>query len=565
MNDIENNDLDQHDLELQASLAEYRKQRLFELLLGPVVSLVVHLVAIAAMIIFMVPKTQVIQDEVVVQMEKEKEIEIDVPDEPEEIIEEEAPDEETPEFDQEFEDVPNEEVETVSEMEVVEPVETKDHNVSELKAFEGVNSMDNMYNMRTTSGKNAMGRRFGGKYYGKTKAAVIATLRWMKKQQTEEGSWPGDKTPDAGGMDGASSNSVHVGITGLGILTYLANGVKPDDKEFGYTLEAAASWLRSQVDMETGLIKMGIAGGRSGVNVYQQAIATYAICEFYGMTQIPTFKPVMDKMVEALIKHQRDDGSWAYQYNTSSHSDASLAGWHAQALKAAYSSGCKVEGLEEATQKISKMFLTNVITDKNNAKFGYGYYVCDASNQKVTANAGWIRLPIGAVSSLCLQLYGEGSSLAVKSGYERIKTDFIKTKDYEYINAKHPRMWHDAKVYDWYYQTQVVFQYKEMSFGRKWNAKFIYGQLCKNQVTSKNEDTGKTLGYWRIPGSQEQMDKEREDSWRTFYATALNCLTLQVYYRNLPTSKKMSFSAQDTKPKGEALFEEEEDSDDLFD
>ena len=546
MNDIENPNLDQHDLELQELLAYYRKQRLFEMLLGPVVSLVVHLVAIAAMVIFMVPNTQEIKDEVVVVMEEAKEIELDVPDEPDEIIPEEDPEDDAPELDQDFEDIPDE-VADVQEIEVVESVETMDNNPTELRIFEGPNLADSMYGMRTASGKNSMGRRYGGKYYAKTKQAVVATLEWMKLQQTEEGSWPKDGGKYAPAM------------TALGMLSYLANGVTPDDKDYGYTLEAAASWLRSQVDLETGILKGGINSLQHGQSVYQQAVVTYAMAEFYGMTQIPTFKPVMDKMVEVLIKNQREDGSWSYKYDKDMFSDASVAGWHAQALKAAYSSGCKIEGLEEATQKVSELFLQNVITDLNNSKHGYGYYKC---NPKKHADP---RLPIGAVSALCLQLYGEGRSLAVKVAYDKIKDDFIKTKDYQYVNPKHPQHDHELKVYDWYYQTQAVFQYKEMSFWRKWNAKFIYGQLYKNQIRSKNEELGKVVGFWKMPGSKESMEGESETSFRTFYATALNCLTLQVYYRNLPTSKKMSFSVKDTKATTGSLFDEPEDSDDLFD
>jgi hypothetical protein len=555
MSDIENPGLDQHDLELQELLAAYRKQRLFELLLGPIVSLVVHLVAIVAMVIFMVPKDTVIKDEVVVQMDEKKEIELDEPEPPEEIIEEEQADEDAPELDESIEEVPVEDVADVEEIEVAESVDTMEQNVSELRVFEGINSMDSMYKMRTSAGKMSMGRRYGGKYYEKTKQAVIATLEWMKLQQNEDGSWPKSQK----GKDGTLDQHKFAGsMTSLGMLSFLANGVTPDDKDYGYTLEAAASWLRSQVDLETGKLKAGPHKVGHNAGVYQQAIATYAMCEFYGMTKIPTFKPVMDKMVEFLIKHQREDGSWSYSYDPSKYSDASVTGWHAQALKAAYSSGCEVEGLEEATQKVSELYLENVITDSGSKQYGYGYYKCAPKKKQRPKEA------IGAVSGLCLQLYGEGRSLAVKAAFDRVKDEFVKSKNFIYENPKYPRFPAGFKVYDWYYQTQLVFQYKQMSLWRVWNSKFIYGQLYKNQIRSKDEASGKIVGYWKMPGSKEYMAKASETSWSTFYATALNCLTLQVYYRNLPTSKKMSFAKEDDGSTN-SLFEESDDSDSLFD
>ena len=78
--------------------------------------------------------------------------------------------------------------------------------------------------------------------------------------------------------------------------------------------------------------------------------------------------------------------------------------------------------------------------------------------------------------------------------------------------------------YGWYYVTQAAFHGGNKSF-KAWNEPFVKMLLQKQ----------KPDGRWQSPAAD---DVELEDALKgmdPFYATTLNALSLQVYYRYLPT------------------------------
>ncbi len=530
------------DHELEAILEEYRKSRLKDMLIGPVVSLVFHLILIVSLLIFMVPQPIEEVPEVVVQMEELEVKEIDQ-EEIEELEELEEEIEEIEEYDDPVEDVAVEDTLVESEEMPDDMPEVEEdlalNEMTEIKAVESPLVMNSLYGARTVAGKSKSMGKYGGRYGKQTQRAVKATLAWFRANQHPDGYWPKEATPE-------QTRGHTYAMTGLATLAYLANGITPTDEDFGETVEKAINWLSSHVDVETGLILPGVH--LSNHYVYENAIVCYAISEAYGMTKIGSLKPIMDAMVKKIIETQRADGTWAYKYAVDTgHSDVSVAGWHLQALKAAYASDCKVEGLEKAQQRGVEMLIGAILDD------GAAFY--DPQNKRNK------RLPIGAVAGLCMQLLGEGKHERVSKVFNRIKSDFRqqdpKTSVFDYNNevaAGRSKVTHHVQVYDWYYQTQVVFQRGDMSFWRIWNDKFLYGQITKNQVKEKVDDV--ELGYWNWPA-------RKVTGWMRVYSTALNCLSLEVYYRNLPTFKKHKTKKVEKTAVEDTLFGETED-DDIF-
>ncbi len=530
------------DHELHEILAEYRKRRLFEMLVGPVISLVFHVILFVVLVIVMVPESIEEPDELVVQME---ELEV------KEIEQEEL--EELEELEEEVEEVEEYE-EPIEEMEIADTLtETDDmpedmpeveedlalDEMSEIKAIESPLVMNALYGARTGAGKGQALGKYGGRYAKHTQRAVKATLRWFKQNQNEAGYWPKD-----GSINNQRDHTY--AMTSLGILAYLANGVTPADEEFGETVEKAINWLSNHIDMETGLIDCGVVG--PNFLAYENAITCYAVAEAYGMTKIGSLKPIMNKMVERMIEAQREDGTWAYRYEKDTgHADLSLAGWHLQALKAAYASDCSVEGMEKCMQRGVEMIIGAIVDD------GRGYY--NPVAKKPTY------LSMGAVGGLCMQLLGEGKHERVTKVFQRIKSDFNNPDvaknlfSYDSDSSKgRSKLDHRVMVYDWYYQTQVVFQRGDMSFWRSWNDKFLYGVLTRKQIKKETDDG--EIGHWEWPGRDV-------DSWRECYSTALNCLSLEVYYRNLPTFKKPTKKKEKVESVEATLFGDEGD-DDIF-
>jgi len=63
----------------------------------------------------------------------------------------------------------------------------------------------------------------------------------------------------------------------------------------------------------------------------------------------------MNTMIETLVKGQNAQGGYNYGHdNTKGRFDLSVSGWHYQALKAGFSAGSTVPGLEQAIEKAVK-------------------------------------------------------------------------------------------------------------------------------------------------------------------------------------------------------------------
>ena len=205
---------------------------------------------------------------------------------------------------------------------VNEPVSVKPATQDSVALIKSPITMRSMAGSRNPGSIGAMTR--GGGMYGDptTEAAVLKALRWLKKTQNSNGSW--SPTP--------------VSNTGLAILAFLAHGETPASKEFGYTVEKALNFLIDSLTKKkdkTGEEVVTFKGADG--NEYATLIATYALCEAYGMTKNPNTKMVATQTLQRIVDHQSPTGGWDYgMVKTSTRDDMSYAGWALQALKAVY-------------------------------------------------------------------------------------------------------------------------------------------------------------------------------------------------------------------------------------
>jgi len=332
-------------------------------------------------------------------------------------------------------------------------------------------------------GHGAYSGRLGGGLAGLQKAgiwakaverAILKALRWLKAAQNDNGSW-GNNPKSAG----------DVAHTGLALLTFLAHGDTPQSKEFGATVEKGINWLKSQQT----------ADGHFSPNPYMHGIATYAISEAFGMTRIPELRETMDKAAGVIIEgQQKPGGGWDYSYNKGPRRDTSVSAWQVQALKSAVIAGCTVPGLKEAMEMAVKDL--KGIQDYASGRFGY-------SNKGA---GSWAMTGAGV---LCLQMLGNGRDNETLQGLKALQAYTPKWEEGG-----------DWALYGMYYITQAKFQESDASF-KAWN--LIFAPLyCKHQ----NED-----------GSWSAMKKSNEEGQGAVYCTTLAALTLQVYYRFLPSYK----------------------------
>ena len=287
--------------------------------------------------------------------------------------------------------------------------------------------------------------------------------------------------------DGSWAGEEVSAMTGFALLCYMAHGETPASQEFGATVEKAIKYL------------IGVQGAtqKFSANGYAHGIATYAMCESYAMTKNMAIKDAAEKGLQVIIDGQQQHGGFDYNYAKGERWDTSVSGWQFQAMKAGKMGGCQNEGLERAIEK-SISFLKNTSFNATSGSFSY------SGNGPVMGPGGsWTMTGAGCLS---LQLLGHAKDLEVKAGLNFLDNQVCKWSK----EGKNP-------IYGWYYVTQAKFQ----DGGARWDA--WNKVFAKELMDAQLED-----GHW-----------EGGDHGKETYTTCICCLMLEVYYRYLPTYRKV--------------------------
>lgn len=359
----------------------------------------------------------------------------------------------------------------------------------------------------------------GGAGYGDpvTEATVMKVLWWLKAKQAPDGSWKG--------------GSSQLANTALAILTYLAHGEYPNSespfrKDFGPVVQKGIDFIINGITV--GQDNIPHIKGSDG-HEYAFLIATYALCEAFGMTKNPNCKYAAMQCLERIVKGQSPTGGWDYNINPkSTRDDLSFAGWALQALKAGKMAGLHPEGLDECIKKAVKCLQT-----RNFHKDHFTY--CAANNH----HPG-----LTATGCLALQLLGYGNKPEVRASLDYMKNwkpSFDKAETGVGKDCPAPQ-------YYCYYATQCKYQAgmkqgalknDEMAW-KTWNAqmKKLYPSSIKDLPEKVKDWSGKEhkQGYFQNTDSF---------STRPVMDTCLAALQLMVYYRYLPTTQTTAAVAEE--------------------
>jgi hypothetical protein len=352
-----------------------------------------------------------------------------------------------------------------------------------------------LYASRSAGGRAAALKAYAGGYGKSTEFAVKKALEWLKRHQSIDGSW---------------GPQYRAAMTGLALLAFMAHGETTSSEEFGECIRRGLRFLlRSQ---RNGMFIGGGVGHPSQISAYEHAIATYAVSEAYGLTSIPFLKVAMEDAVQVVIDGQNEEGSWDYGYKRGpdSNVDVSLAGWHIQALKAAYGAGAENRGLKSAIE--SSMRGLKIMQDKK----GSGKFQYSTRMKNEPPN-----LCMTSVAVLCMQLAGHVLDTEARAGMQAVRDiEFHWTKGV--VPNADQRGLGEWPLYGWYYLTQARF-HQGGQIWHTWNK-----QWAPALSGMQNKD-----GSW-CPAPQSN-----EAGYGPVYCTALSTLMLEVYYRFLPTYKEI--------------------------
>jgi hypothetical protein len=317
--------------------------------------------------------------------------------------------------------------------------------------------------------------RFGGVH---ARSAVDSALHWLAVHQETEGFWDPKKH---------EGNEARVGITGLAVLAFMGGGHTARRGEYRRNVLRCLEWLLSQQK----------ENGSLGATMYEQAIATIALCEAFGRVPDERVGLAARKAVMYLEKAVNRDDGWRYHPN-SPLSDVSVTGWVIQALKTARLAQIQ---LDRTVYSRALVFLDS-LTDRGagpESNGGVGYTFVPEQNY----GAG---MPAMTCAGMVIRQF---SGVGVKTP--------ILIKGAE-LTRRTPPSWGAKDFYLWYYATYAMHNMGEEN--RIWWNRRIRDVLVEHQCRD-----GDKAGSWDPDG----------DRWASHggrvYTTALGALCLEVYYR----------------------------------
>ena len=361
------------------------------------------------------------------------------------------------------------------------------------------------------------GRGIKGPKKPPTEDAVLAALIWLARHQNPDGSWSAQRfahnCEPGVRCTGAGDEAFDIGLTGLALLAFTGGGYTTASRNdvyegynFGEVVRKAAGFLTNIQDGQ------GAYGGVSqGKFMYNQAIAAYAMTDLHGMLKDSAagniYKDSAQRGIDYLAGAQNPGKGWRYQPRDGQN-DSSVTGWCAMALKSAEISGLVVDPRSFAG---IKSFYDDV-TGQTDGKVGYTELgsVAIKTNEKDP----YIQPSLTAIG------------IMVRIFIDKKVTDPVINKGVDLIMQSLPN-WDTSKLgmidyYYWFYGSYCLNQYDgpDGQCWKKWNE-----NLTKALLKSQHPATDKCLR-----GSWDPNDRWGDEGSR-IYATAINALTLEVYYR----------------------------------
>jgi len=355
------------------------------------------------------------------------------------------------------------------------------------------------YGQRWGKGRLAI---YGGSL--KSEESVMAALRWLHFHQDRNGQWDQDgfdKNCDHSkgpACDGKGTSQYDVAVSGLALLAFLGNGHTHRVGLFKKTVKRGLDWLVSQQESD------GSLGSHLSESwFYNHAISAMALCEAFATTRDYRLKKPAQKAIDYIRTAQNAGLGWKYEPK-SGLNDTSVTGWVILALKAAKTAGLAVEQsmFDGAINWFDRV--TNPAGKTGYMRPGDNGSVIQGVNEK------YAKLPtMTAVALICRIFCGQS-----RRDPKIVKGVNILMKNLpEFDKPGHNKV----DMYYWYYATYAVFQYG----GSKWHE---WNKAMKNTLIDSQRRTGCAHGSWDPAGKWGMVGGR-------VYATAINALTLEIYYR----------------------------------
>ncbi len=358
------------------------------------------------------------------------------------------------------------------------------------------------YRARVGAEKLLALEQYGGSK--ETEAAVSGGLGYLAGIQSPQGFW--------GAADDRHEKYGHVAVgkTALALLAFLGAGHTPvSSTEHAEVARKAVDFLLA--------IQDGPTGHFGYTEAYSHGIATYALAECYAITHEERLRAPIERAVGQILLHQEsnDDprffGGWGYYYPDGRVFDpwprVSITAWQVMALESAQLGGLTIDSHVFAR---AKGFLQRA-WDEDRGAFRY-------SHDPTRLGSGYDILPgstpaaMFALSLLGEDVASETFARARRFVLERAPRSYRFTGSDDFVHRA------QGNLYFWYYGTLAMFRVGNAAWER-WNV------AMKDTLLPAQESNGS----WRP--ICVYADYAGDDDADRSYTTAINVLTLEIYYR----------------------------------
>ena len=363
---------------------------------------------------------------------------------------------------------------------------------------------------------------------------VRAALEWLKDHQNREGYWSAttfsaDSTRltakktynieflnvgQASGDIGWES-TCDVGLTGMSLLAFVGAGYDHKGGDYAATCRQAVLYLRKVQDND------GCFGAKEDNHfIYNHAICAMAMAEAYGLSGDAVLKPIADKAADFILKSQNPGLGWRYGVKPGIN-DSSVTGWMVLALKSFNMAGIDLD-LAKCYSDAAEWFKLVTVDVGGYPKTGYD--TPGSNNARLRSSAEFDNNPSMDSIYVMSMLFMEKADL---------KDRMIVSLSNVCVEPAYLPKWEPNKIdyYYWYYASLALYQVGGSTW-KKWETPMSKTLLDSQRGYHKQDkDAGLT--------SKEALDEhgswDSVDAWGSaggrVYSTAINCLTLEVYYR----------------------------------
>ncbi|MBK8207371.1 MAG: terpene cyclase/mutase family protein [Planctomycetes bacterium] len=370
---------------------------------------------------------------------------------------------------------------------------------------------------------------------------VLAALEWLKDHQNHEGHWSATTFSDdskranaqkthniewvaAGAADGDKGweSTADIGLTGLALLAFAGAGNSHMSGNYKEAIRYGLAYLKKVQSND------GCFGGKDDDHfVYNHAIATMAMAEIFGLSGDNDVKLIADKAVDFILKAQNPGLGWRYGVQPGIN-DSSVTGWMVMALKSAKMAGLDFDS-HKSFSDASEWF--KMVTADVNGYPKTGYDAPGSNNARLRTASDYEHNPTMDAIYITSMLW---------TGKADLNDRVLKSHARVCVEKSYLPTWEHSKVdfYYWYMASMALYQVGGSTWAT-WE-KAMARTLLDNQRGWHATD--RTKGHTSKETLDEHGSWDAVDAWGQaggrVYATAINCLTLQTYYRYMKLPEK---------------------------